>query len=564
MAEYSSRLRRENATISPTRNFSGEGIWDPLDEPDPDAVFHATDTPWSFVSHLSLAYPKFEAMNPSALRAHMRRARRLLFKLRPDEAFTLIDQIDWSLGHFPLALSGRVREEIALLRAIGAALQDESLSALHLALRASNAQRSETRLNTGAIMVCRFAYWRLRDFDGFHSLPRPPPTGTLARRDLVPVILSRCIEASMAMEQLRPAAAKRLAFDAMEMAETRCRPCIALAAFPATIAAQALYEQGSLEDAEVLLRRHLITIDSAGVLECVWRAHAVLSRIAIHRGRPALAESLLQKAEAIGVRRGWARLVAMSISERADILLEQGRIQDAQLCAERLESLAARYPSRLSTPDADVQTYWRLTSVRIALATAATEEAVDTLHELHHAALVRKDLYAALRLAIHLAIALDLIGANEDSDKLFLRTLGLGSLTGLFQVFIDGGIGMDRLLPRAYARVQASEACARDLLPYVGSIISRRLGRVTSTSESGGTRRSGERLSGRECDILLLVGRGMSNKRIAHALTIAPETVKSHVKRIFSKLEVRTRAEAVVRAGSLGLMAHKERRIDMR
>lgn len=164
----------------------------------------------------------------------------------------------------------------------------------------------------------------------------------------------------------------------------------------------------------------------------------------------------------------------------------------------------------------------------------------------------------ALRLAIHLAAALDLIGASEDADKLFLRTLGLGSLTGLFQVFMDGGAGADRLLPRAYARAQASEASARDLLPYAGSVVGRRLGRVTSTSESGRTRRSGERLSGRECDILLLVGRGMSNKSIARALTIAPETVKSHVKRIFGKLEVRTRAEAVVRAGSLGLMVHKE------
>jgi LuxR family transcriptional regulator, maltose regulon positive regulatory protein len=44
-----------------------------------------------------------------------------------------------------------------------------------------------------------------------------------------------------------------------------------------------------------------------------------------------------------------------------------------------------------------------------------------------------------------------------------------------------------------------------------------------------------------------------ARKRIAQALTIAPETVKSHVKRIFFKLEVKTRAEAVSRAGTQGL-----------
>jgi DNA-binding NarL/FixJ family response regulator len=44
-----------------------------------------------------------------------------------------------------------------------------------------------------------------------------------------------------------------------------------------------------------------------------------------------------------------------------------------------------------------------------------------------------------------------------------------------------------------------------------------------------------------------------TRKRIAQALTIAPETVKAYVKRIFFKLEVKTRAEAVSRAGTHGL-----------
>jgi len=66
--------------------------------------------------------------------------------------------------------------------------------------------------------------------------------------------------------------------------------------------------------------------------------------------------------------------------------------------------------------------------------------------------------------------------------------------------------------------------------------------------------RSSEMLSMRECDILTLVGRGLSNKRIAQALIIAPETAKSHVKRIFIQLEVKTRAEAVFRAGTQGLL----------
>jgi DNA-binding CsgD family transcriptional regulator len=64
----------------------------------------------------------------------------------------------------------------------------------------------------------------------------------------------------------------------------------------------------------------------------------------------------------------------------------------------------------------------------------------------------------------------------------------------------------------------------------------------------------GHTLTARERDILVMISRGLSNKRIARDLYISPETVKSHVKRIFRKLAVSTRAEAAFRAVSLGLL----------
>jgi LuxR family maltose regulon positive regulatory protein len=52
-----------------------------------------------------------------------------------------------------------------------------------------------------------------------------------------------------------------------------------------------------------------------------------------------------------------------------------------------------------------------------------------------------------------------------------------------------------------------------------------------------------------------MISQGFSNKRTAGTLKISPETVKSHVKRIFLKLGASTRTEAVFRAGALGLLA---------
>ena len=61
-------------------------------------------------------------------------------------------------------------------------------------------------------------------------------------------------------------------------------------------------------------------------------------------------------------------------------------------------------------------------------------------------------------------------------------------------------------------------------------------------------------LSARETEILTLIAEGLSNKEIARSLDIGPETVKSHLKSIFTKLGVERRAQAVSRAQTLGLV----------
>ena len=59
--------------------------------------------------------------------------------------------------------------------------------------------------------------------------------------------------------------------------------------------------------------------------------------------------------------------------------------------------------------------------------------------------------------------------------------------------------------------------------------------------------RASDALTVRERDVLSMISQGLSNKRVARALDISPETVKSHVKSIFLKLAVGTRAGAVFR-----------------
>jgi DNA-binding NarL/FixJ family response regulator len=55
------------------------------------------------------------------------------------------------------------------------------------------------------------------------------------------------------------------------------------------------------------------------------------------------------------------------------------------------------------------------------------------------------------------------------------------------------------------------------------------------------------RPSAREEEILILLSKGYANKEIADQLSISTETVGSHLKHIYEKMHVRSRAEAVAR-----------------
>jgi DNA-binding CsgD family transcriptional regulator len=106
------------------------------------------------------------------------------------------------------------------------------------------------------------------------------------------------------------------------------------------------------------------------------------------------------------------------------------------------------------------------------------------------------------------------------------------------QVIVESGAGLGALLTEAYGRTDSFEPAS-----VPGPVDGSRQPAIES-----------EAITARERDVLSRIGQGYSNKRIARSLEISPETVKSHVKHIFSKLDVATRSAAVSRAASLGLL----------
>ncbi len=432
-------------------------------------------------------------------------------------------------------------------------MQDDSHDALQLAEAWLNRQPTDAWTANVASNVARFGYWKAGDLKSFYATPWIPYS-IEDKWNVFASVYRLCLEGLVEVEQLRVGEADRYYQEAMRLAEQHVGPNSVATALPASLIAQIRYEQGRLDDAEGLVVDRLPIINAAGMLECAACAYFTLTRVAVARMNTQRAVALLGQAETLGHRRKWGRLIAMVQFWRLQLYLTESRVSEAGACLDHLEQLTAEYPVPVPCAWSAIHFITAFARANLALADNRTPESISILRTLHHEFQATNHLYIAFVLAMQLSKAL--LAANEPSEalKTFCNVLRAAASAGIDQMVLDGGpqVGGLLLLFQESARHTGQ---SRELLPYVDALMARWRERYEQKRAQSAKPIIVDSLSTRERNIIELIAQGQSNKEIARDLDIAPETVKSHVKHIFAKLDVDKRTKAVTRAQSLGLVS---------
>ena len=379
------------------------------------------------------------------------------------------------------------------------------------------------------------------------SCSKPTPAGG-AEFLLGPYIAS--VEGFCHMVQGDVREARRSLSAVLEQVRSDERYPIEALCVAAAMLAEAHYHANELDGARELLARYFDMTSTTGLADNLIAAHRVRARIERLDGNPLAAARTLAQLDELGLRQRLDRVVAWSLYDRIVVALEDAEFLRAHELLARLDRLVSRHPSGSAPGITDeIPLAGLLAHAEIAWRTGTDATCVAQIRQAASAALAIGRRLPAVRLGFMAAAALLRDGRRGDALSAARPELAIARELGMVRVLIDLGPSIE---PLAAALAKDTAVSAQDQA-FLKTCTSGLLDEATpsSTRLTSAT----DLLSGREGEILGLLGTGLSVKGIAKSLCVSPYTVKWHLKNVYVKLGAVSREDALARARARGILA---------
>ncbi|MDM0072681.1 LuxR C-terminal-related transcriptional regulator [Variovorax sp. J31P207] len=316
-----------------------------------------------------------------------------------------------------------------------------------------------------------------------------------------------------------------------------------------------LYEVNDVRQARELLEGKADMLERIAIPDAVMRAFRLLAGADWQMGNRTEAFAHLQRLEDYAVRHGLDRVLAHSLGDKANLHLLLGETTAAETALARLDVLAQRHAAATSNAAAEIGEQAQRTRIRIAAALGDLEGAAAQLARLIAQCEARGRQRSVAHLLVKSAVVDARRGRTEAARQKLLDALRRGHRLGLLRSLLDADPAARQLI----GELAQTERLDPVLAFYVERLQAARTRLKTRPAEAEtktGARAAApgelEEFSEREIEVLRLLAQAMPNKKIARALGLSPETVKWYLSRIYGKLRVAGRDEAVARVRDLG------------